>query len=60
MPKFHVGIREVHVVTVEVDAKDESEALRKAGRTLEEGVDEIDSEYSHTLDPDVWTVEEVK
>lgn len=59
MPKYHVGIREVHVVTVSVEAKSEEEALKKAGSILEEGLDEIDQEYSHTLDPDTWSVERV-
>lgn len=60
MPRYHMGVREIHVVTVEVEAANKEEALEKAGRRLEKGVDEIDREYSDTLDPDTWTVEEVE
>lgn len=57
MPRYNVGIREVHVSTVVVVAKDEEEALKKAG-TGDFEFDQIDLEYSHNLDPDVWSVEE--
>ena len=58
MPKYHVGIREVHVNTVTVIADNEEQALRKAADDDIED-DEIDAEYSHTLDLDVWPVEKV-
>ena len=58
MAKFIVFKREVHVQGYEVEAKDEGEALHKAvedeGDLIEERV-----EYSHTLDPETWTVEKV-
>ena len=59
MPKYHVGIREVHVSTVVVTAADEEEALKKAGEGNFD-FDQIDLEYSHSLDPDVWSVEKVE
>jgi len=59
MPRYHVGIREVHVNTVVVIADSEEQALRKAADDELED-DELEVEYSHTLDPDVWTVEKVE
>lgn len=54
MPKFNVLIREVHVSTREIEADSPEEAIR----LVEEGEgDEVMCEYSHTLDPDTWTVE---
>jgi len=51
-----VGVREVHVQPVRVTAKTAQEAVRKVaegeGTKIEEGF-----EYSHTLDPEEWTVE---
>ena len=53
---FHVGIREVHVSTRKVMARSAQEAIDK----LKDGDgDEVMCEYSHTLDPELWTVEEV-
>ena len=54
MPKYHVGIREVYVSTREVEADSKEEALEKAG-----GSNEVIHEYSHALNKDYWTVEEV-
>jgi hypothetical protein len=54
---FHIGIREVHVRTVAVEAETVEEALEKANRMDE---DEIMLEYSHCMDMDSWTVEEVE
>lgn len=56
MTKFIVYVREVHVQAVEVFA-DSPEAAKKAvqdgeGETLDDCL-----EYSHTLEPDTWTVE---
>ena len=55
MSKFYVMIREVHISTRLVEAANVEEALHDAG-----GADEVCCEYSHTLDPDCWTVEEHK
>jgi hypothetical protein len=56
--KFHVMIREVHVQTVEVEAESEQKAIEKVqegeGEYLEDSL-----EYSHTLEPDCWTVEKI-
>jgi hypothetical protein len=53
--RFLVGVREVHVSTVEVEAESPEEAMR----LVQDGDgEEIMREYSHTLDPDLWTVEE--
>ncbi len=60
--KFMVMVREVHVVTVEVEAPastgiDKVKSL--AGDALERGDVEGESfsEYSHTMEPWHWTVE---
>ena len=56
MPKFTVLVREVHVSHREVEAKDEKEALKKIVEDNEFG-EETYCEFSHTLDPEYWTVE---
>lgn len=58
MGKYLVGIREIHLHTVMVEAKDEQEALEKAG----DGDiinDDIDLEYVRSLDHEHWSVESV-
>ncbi len=54
---FIVGVREVHVQSVRVAAKDADEAKDKVrkgeGDYLDDGL-----EYSHTLDSELWTAEE--
>ena len=55
--EFHVLIREVHVSCRLVEASNPEEAIALA----KEGNDEeLYLEYSHTLDADSWTVEEVE
>lgn len=54
--KYLVEVREVHVSTIEVDASTQAEAVERVANG--EG-EEILCEYSHTLDKDLWTVEEV-
>ena len=56
MATYHVGIREVHINTVEVEADTPEEAKKKA---RESQADSILLEYSHTLDPDTWSVSKV-
>ena len=55
--KFYVGIREVHVSTRMVEADTAEEAMALIVDGVEDG-DEVICEYSHTLDPETWTVEE--
>jgi hypothetical protein len=54
---FYIGIREVHVSTRAVEAESEEEALALIVNGVEDG-EEVICEYSRTLDPDTWTVEE--
>lgn len=54
MAKFIVGIREVHVSYREVEAESPEAAVEEAG-----GATEVMIEYSHTLDPELWSVEAV-
>lgn len=58
--KYNVNIREIHVSIVEVEAKNPADAIEKAKAAIEDGVDDLFTEYSHTLDEDTWTVEEAK
>lgn len=56
---YRVEVREVHVQAYVVEANSKVEAKIK----VEGGGGEIDEAhfvYSHTLDPDTWTVEEEK
>lgn len=52
--RFLIGVREVHVSTMEVEAESPEAAVQmvKDGQGRE-----IMCEYSHTLDSDLWTVE---
>jgi len=54
MPKYKVLIREVHVSHRIVEAKDEKDAIEKAGDSEEDYL-----EYSHTLDEHTWNVEKI-
>jgi hypothetical protein len=54
--KFIVGIREVHIRSIEVEAEDADEAINLANNKQE---DELNIEYSHCLSQDNWSVEEV-
>ena len=55
MARYYIGIREVHVSTVFVEADSEEEALDNAANG--EG-EEVVLEYSHTMDREHFTVEE--
>ena len=56
--KYLVGIREIHVRTVEVEAVNSQDAMEKAENQDMDTVDEIMTEFSHTMCWDSWTVEE--
>lgn len=51
--QYLVGVREVHISTRKVWAKDENEAKLKAGQA-----EEIMLEYSYSLDQEFWSIEE--
>jgi len=55
MKRFYVAIREVHVSHREVEAETREEAIR-----LAEDAEETFLEYSHTLDSEHTTVEEME
>lgn len=55
MKRYYVGIREIHVSTRLVEAASPDEALEKATSVD----DEVYCEYSHTMDREHWTVEEI-
>lgn len=55
MAKFYVTIKEVHDVTVEVEAEDEDGARDAASDLIHN--DEAETTYSYTFDPDDWYVE---
>lgn len=56
--KFIVAVREIHIAPLVVEARSKEEAIYKVtegeGEAVEGGL-----EYSHTFDPDTWTVTEV-
>jgi len=60
MKKFMVTVKEVYTREIEVEAESKEEAIEKANDVIEEGEDEINLEYSHTLDTDEWTAEEME
>ena len=55
MTKFIVYMGEVHVQDVLIEADSKEDAIKKVQKG--EG-DYAFFEYSHTLEPDTWTVEE--
>ena len=59
MKMFEVKVREVHVQPYSIEAKTKEEAIAivqaGGGEIIEGGF-----EYSHTLDSENWTVEEVE
>jgi hypothetical protein len=57
MRKYLVGVREVHIQTIEILATSEKEAIRKVAEG-NDNQEEISLDYSHTLDEAAWTVEE--
>lgn len=59
MPKYIVGVREVWVQPVEIEADSDSEAKHRVWRGEGNRIDS-EFEYSHCLDSSLWTVEEVK
>lgn len=52
--KYDVQVREVHVQHMIVEAGSPEEAVKKV---RDGDGDQADIEYSHTLEPDTWTVE---
>lgn len=58
MPRFRVLVREVHVQPHIVDAESAAAAIKKVADGEGELVDN-GGEYSHSLDPETWTVEKV-
>jgi hypothetical protein len=60
MAKFTVDVKEVWCHTVEVDLSTDAtkeQILAAVNEKIEEG-DDGNTEYSHTLDPDTWTIRE--
>lgn len=55
-PKYLVGVCEVHVSTMEVEASSPEEALERADERLGR---ELKCEYSHTLPRDTWTINKI-
>ena len=56
---YLIGVREIHVRHYRVQASNENEA-KELVNNLDASVEDIGfEEYSHTLDRDTWSVEEV-
>jgi hypothetical protein len=55
--KYTVAVREVHIQLVEVEAESASEAKIRVAKGEGDFLDNS-LEYSHSLDPDTWTVDE--
>lgn len=62
MPKFRVGVREVHVQGYIVEADTGQEAIEKiasgdyTGFLRDRYIDEGDFVFSHTMEPETWSV----
>jgi hypothetical protein len=53
--EYIVSVREVHIQEVLIEADSPEQAIEKVVKGEGEN---LDGEYSHTLDSDLWTVEE--
>ena len=58
MTQYIVGVREVHVQYIKVEASSVREALEIVSDGCE-GDEALHLEYSHTMGVDSWSVEEV-
>ena len=56
MPKFIIGIKEIHEASIPIEANTIEEALNKAEEEYHDGMTEYDSNYSYTLDRDEWSI----
>ncbi len=56
---YKVEVQEVYIQTVEIEADSPEEAISKVADN-DEGVETNDPQYSYTLEPDTWKVEEDK
>ena len=54
MAKYNVWVKEVYGVLIEVEANDSAEAREKANEYIQEN--EINTEYSHTMELEDWDV----
>lgn len=59
MPYYIVTMREVHTQGVEIEAESEEEAIERVTGGEGEYLPYL-FEYSHTLDTDNWTIEEIE
>jgi len=59
METFYVCIREVHINTVRLEAPKgtSEEDLKRMARKKHEDLDTLDTEYSHTMDEEFWTID---
>jgi hypothetical protein len=56
---YLVGVREIHVRFYTVESENEDQAKELVDRRTPEATDMEELEYSHELDRDTWSVEEV-
>jgi len=56
MKRYFVNVREVHISIREVVASSQKEAIEKVDAGEGEALDGL--EFSHTLAPEYWTVDE--
>lgn len=58
MKTYYVGVQEVHIQTYLVEAESPEKARELASEMIEAGDESLETEYSHTLEPEEWTVTE--
>lgn len=54
---FIVQVREVHIQSIQVEADSEQGAIQAVANGEGDSLERF--EYSHTLEPETWTVEEL-
>jgi hypothetical protein len=57
MATYTVSINEVWQRFFDVEANSRKEAIEKAKQVFEEGIEDSQPYYSHTMNEDLWTTE---
>lgn len=59
MPTYNVDVHEVYINTIRVEADNEKAARCKVSTFGIDAGKDVGTEYSHTLDPQTWDVQEI-
>jgi hypothetical protein len=57
--KFKVQVKEVHIMTIGVEANSVDDAKEKVNDMIAEGDSSEETAYLYTMHPDEWVVEKI-